>query len=178
MRKAEKIFLKNEIVKIFKIKDCEKYRQFLKEGNLEAIKSLSYFKSIRHNLITEVGLARMARVFAGDVGMEITEIAPSICAIGDGTGTHTTSSTQLFSEVYRKYVSSRASLGNKFIILSHYLPEECEGEFTEEGVFISGNVATANSGVLLSVVALSQAEGNKSSSDALIVERTFILSSS
>jgi len=177
MKKSEFIF-KNERVNIYKIKDCREYRKLLKNGEIDKIKKLAYFKSTKHNLITNKGLERIARVLAGNVNLSIVEIAPSICAIGDGTGTHTASSTQLFSEKYRKYVSSRESYQNKFLILSHYLPEECTGQFTEEGIFIAGDVETANSGVLLSVIALSQSEGNKTNTNALIIERLFTLSSS
>jgi hypothetical protein len=84
---------------------------------------------------------------------------------------HTDASTQLNTETYRKNISSCSYRDNVLYTTSWYLPGDCTGNFREEGIFINGEVATANSGYPLSLVDLTAAEGDKTSTDGLLIER-------
>jgi len=181
MKIIKKEFLfQNEIVNIYKINDCEEYRDLLADKNFDGIKKLAYLKSHKKNVVALVGRERIARTVAGEATISIqdtnAETFPNVCAIGTSDVAHNENSTTLHTEVFRTLITSRSHSDNQFRTLSHYLPEDCDGNFREEAVFMEGDDAVADSGYLLSVVALSAAEGNKTSSDALIVERIFTLS--
>jgi hypothetical protein len=144
------------------------------------IKNLAYFHSVKKNVVCLAGRTQICKVLAGETVLStkdlLGETFPNVCAIGTDDTAHTENSTALYAEDFRKYISSRAPNNNQLVVLSHYLKEDCEGNYREEGVFMKADVDTADDGELLSVVALSATEGNKTSSDALIVERTFTLS--
>lgn len=202
--KKEPVFF-NEKVEIFKIKESAKYKKLRKkieEGLFlkilkffhlinkeqekkrvkklfEEIKSLAYFKSKKKNTVAMVGRARIMKVLAAEANISTkdtnAETFPNVCAIGTDDTAHTENSTTLYTETFRKLLSSRQSEDNKLKAFSHYYPADCDGNFREEAIFMDADDETADDGVLLSVVSLSAAEGNKTSSDGLIVERTFIL---
>ena len=178
-KKREPIF-QNEKVEIFKIKDSPEYRELIEKKDFAGLKKLAYFKSVKKNIVCLTGRTQICKVLAGETTISSkdtnAETFPNVCAIGTDDTAHDENSTALFAEDFRKYISSRESNNNKLIVLSHYLPEDCEGEYREEAIFMEADIDTADDGVLLSVVALDANEGNKTSSDGLIVERTFTLS--
>lgn len=182
--------IKNERVDIYKVKGVEydRLEERLKTEKDEnkrkdiykKIKGLAYLHSVKKNVVCLAGRTQICKVLAGEVSISTKdttfETFPNVCAIGTDDTAHTENSTALYAEDFRKYVASREPNNNKLIVLSHYLKEDCEGSYREEAVFMKADVDTADDGELLSAVALSEEEGNKTSSDALIVERTFTLS--
>jgi hypothetical protein len=196
IQKKELVF-QNEKVDIYKIKGAkyDRLEKKLQDGFLglmneekekirvqniySQIKNLAYFHSVKKNVVCLAGRKRICRILAGETSITSkdtnAETFPNVCAIGTGTDAHTENSTTLHTEVFRKNIASREPKDNKLVVLSHYRKDDCEGNFKEEAIFMQGDVDTADSGHLLSVVTLDVTEGNKTSSDALIVERTFTL---
>jgi hypothetical protein len=189
IQKKEPIF-QNEKVEIFKIRGAkyDKLEEKLKREKDEnkrkdiykEIKNLAYFHSVKKNVVCLAGRTQICKVLAGETVLStkdlLGETFPNVCAIGTDDTAHDENSTALYAEDFRKYISSREPKNNQLVVLSHYLKEDCEGNYREEAAFMKADVDTADDGELLSVVALDATEGNKTSSDALIVERTFTLS--
>jgi len=168
--------MKNEIIKtkgivsIYKIKD-----KLIKPGDsFDDLKKKAYFRSTKNNVICYVGLRCIVSLLSAhnDDYLDWDELYINNSALGDTAG-HTDQSTQLNSESYRKNISSCSYSENELYTTSWYLPGDCSGNYREEGIFIGGDL-TANSGYPLSLVDLTAAEGDKTSSDGLLIERKII----
>ena len=71
-------------------------------------------------------------------------------AIGNGSGTHDDTSTELFNEIFRKQITSKSSPGNKIVLKTDILSDEAVGNWTEIGLFNS-----STGGVMSNVVNIS-----------------------
>ena len=155
------------IIKIYKIKDTPEYRKV--KDDIEKVKELAYFKSEKKNVICDEGIERILQGVAGDFTL-VADLMVNNCALGTTAG-HTKTSSQLNAETYRKNISSCSFSGRVLYTTSYYLPTDCSGNFREEGIFLDGIVATANSGYAFSLVDLDATEGDKTINEALLVER-------
>jgi len=158
-------------VKIYKIKDSKELKEA--GNNFKKIKKLAYFKSEKFNVIPDSGIERVLRAVAAKAST-LTEVQINNCALGT-TGGHTKASTTLNTETYRKNISSVSHSGRYLYTTSYYLPGDCNGNFREEGVFIDGDgTGFVDTGYPLSLVDLTAAEGDKTTSEALLIERVFL----
>jgi len=180
-KKKEILFI-NEKVNIYKIKDSpgiEKELENIKAGEEDKLLKLSYFHSTKKNVIPMVGRQQICKVLAGEAEISIydslAETFPNISAIGTSDAVPTENSTKLTNEVFRKYVQSRSYDQNNLWVMSRYLPTDCEGEFREEAIFLQGNKDIKDSGIPISIINLTPAEGDKTDSEYLIIDRKFIL---
>lgn len=180
--KKKEILFFNEKVNIYKIKDSpgiEKELENIKAGDEDKLLKLSYFHSTKKNVIPMVGRQQFCKILAGEAEISnydyLGESFPNISAIGTSNTVPTENSTKLTSEVFRKNIHSRSFDNNTFWIMSRYLKEDCEGEFREEAIFLQGNKDIKDSGVPISIINLTAAEGDKTSSEYLIIDRKFTL---
>ena len=164
--KQEKIGTKSR-VSIYKIKD----KLIKPSDSFDDLKKKAYFKSEKHNVICYVGLRCITALLSGhnDDYLDWDELLINNVALGSTAG-HTDASTSLNVELYRKNISSCSYSLNKLYTTSWYLPGDCNGNYREEGIFINGNL-TADSGYPFSIVDLTAAEGDKTATDGLLVER-------
>lgn len=93
-------------------------------------------------------------------------------ALGTGTNTPANGDTTLQTETYRNDVASRTNSANIGYITAFYSALEVSGTFREIGLF-SGGTASANTGVLMSRVAINI---TKSTSETLTVDWTITIS--
>ena len=84
-------------------------------------------------------------------------------ALGSGTNAPANTDTQLQTETYRNLVASRSEDNNIGYLTGFFNATETTGTYREAGIFMNAT-ATANSGVLLSRVAINI---TKSSSESL-----------
>jgi hypothetical protein len=171
--KKEGMFIATK-VNIFKVPDGPEYREALRKKDFEAIKKLATFRSQKKNVIPVVGREQIGKILSGHCSVQVKDEAGETwinkCALGTSSTPFTENSTKLGAEAFRKNVSSASYSGKVLRILSHYLPEDISGNFREEGVFINGT-DEKDSGVAFSLINLSAAEGDKSSLEALLIER-------
>ena len=93
-------------------------------------------------------------------------------ALGTGTNTPANTDTTLQTETYRNDVASRTNAANIAYVTAFYSAVEVSGTFREIGLF-AGGTATANTGVLMSRVAINI---TKSTSETLTVDWTLTIS--
>jgi len=180
--KKNEILFFNEKVNIYKIKDSpgiEKELENIKAGDEDKLLKLSYFHSTKKNVIPMVGRQQFCKVLAGEATVSgydlLGESFPNISAIGTSATVPTENSTKLTNEVFRKYVQSRSYNQNTLWVMSRYLKDDCEGSFREEAIFLQGDLNIKDSGFPISIINLTAAEGDKTSSEYLIIERKFTL---
>lgn len=92
-------------------------------------------------------------------------------ALGTGTNTPANSDTQLQTETYRNDVASKTNSANVAYVTAFYSAAEVSGTFREIGLF-AGGTASANTGVLMSRVAINI---TKSTSETLTVDWTLTI---
>lgn len=93
-------------------------------------------------------------------------------ALGTGTNAPAAGNTQLQTETYRNIIASKTQDNNVGYITGFFSDLEVSGTFREIGLF-SNATASANSGVLVSRVAINVA---KSTSESLTVDWTLTIS--
>ena len=93
-------------------------------------------------------------------------------ALGSGTNAPANGDTTLQTEVYRNLVASRSEDNNTGYLTGFFNAIETTGTYREAGVFMNAS-ATANSGVLLSRVAINI---TKSSSESLTLDWELLIS--
>ena len=177
--KKQENLITPEKVDIYKISDSLEYRRALARNDIEAIKNLAKVHFVKHNVVPKTGREQLGKILTKHCSWQASdddaETWINYCAIGTSDTAHTENSTKLHSESFRKLVASGSYSSNIFKTTSHYLPDDCDGSFREEEVVIEGT-DVADSGVAFSIISLSSAEGNKSDSEALLIERTFTIS--
>lgn len=87
---------------------------------------------VKENLVTDIGKNFVADRFINDNVNYVTHLA-----IGNGSGTHNSSSTSLFNEIFRKEIEHKSSEDNKVILITTILGDEAIGNWTELGIFNS-----------------------------------------
>lgn len=92
--------------------------------------------------------------------------------LGSGTNAPSASDTQLQTEVYRNVVASKTNANNVVYITGFFQDTEVTGTFREAALF-SDATAVANSGILVSRVAINV---TKSSSETLTIDWTITVS--
>lgn len=81
-------------------------------------------------------------------------------AVGTGTGTVAATDTQLFTEGFRKSITSSSVSGNQVDFSTFFAAADANFTFTEAGLFGNGATGTANSGTLFTHAAYSYAKTN------------------
>ena len=94
------------------------------------------------------------------------------CALGTSSTSPANSDTQLGTETYRNAIASITNASNVAYATGFFTALEVTGTFAEAGIFSNGT-GTANSGVLLSHVALSV---SKSNTETLTLDWTLTIS--
>jgi hypothetical protein len=93
-------------------------------------------------------------------------------ALGSSTTTPATSNTQLGTETYRNNIASKSNVANIGYTTAYFNATETSGTYREAGIFSNGT-ATANSGVLVSRVAINI---TKTTSQTLTLDWTLTIS--
>lgn len=94
------------------------------------------------------------------------------CALGSSGTAPANADTQLGTEVYRNAIASLSNSANVAFATGFFNAAETSGTYAEAGIFSNGT-GTANTGVLVSHVALSV---TKSTSETLTLDWSFTLS--
>ncbi len=89
-------------------------------------------------------------------------------ALGTSTTTPATSQTQLVAEVYRNNIASKSNIANIGYATAYFNATETSGTYREAAIFSNGT-ATANSGVMVSRVAINV---TKTTSQTLTIDWT------
>lgn len=117
------------------------------------------------NMITNAGLAAMAKAAAGTDSMEIKYLA-----IGSGSNAVEATQTKLVNETARFAVASRSSSGAVTTTVFNMLAGEGVGQIEELGIYVGAAASSeADSGTLLSRVLWSH---DKSNSEEITITRT------
>ena len=145
----------------------------------EELKKGAFLKSKKKNLIVDIGKRQIGKILTKYCEIQSLwddsgQTYPNKCALGTSDAGFTNSSTKLNNEVFRKNIASAQYTMTEFKIISWYTPSDCEGNFREEGIFFEGT-DEKDSGILFSAITLTAAEGDKTSEEALLIERTFSL---
>jgi hypothetical protein len=82
-----------------------------------------------------------------------TPLLATYAAVGSGTNAPANGNTQLQTEAYRNAVASRTSASNIAFVTAFFGATEAVGTHKEAGIFAGGS-GTANTGTLLSRVAI------------------------
>ncbi len=121
------------------------------------------------NIITTVGLAKLAIDLTLDSITDTSDIAPNDVAVGTGTTSPVVGDTTLETETTRNIVINQSSAGGKAFISAFFNETDFTGIIDEVGCFIGGDGVGPDTGTLLSR-ALSNV--NKSSTESLTIEWT------
>lgn len=105
------------------------------------------------NVICTVGKTVIANYLTDPTPDEATARINYV-ALGTNATAPTAADTQLGTEAYRNTVASETNANNVAYVTGFFTAAECNGTYTEAGLFINGTAA-ANSGKLLSHVAIS-----------------------
>lgn len=122
------------------------------------------------NIIPTVGRQNIANNMTAAV--PASSLLINKAALGSGTNTPANTDTILQTETYRNDVASRTNSANIGYVTAFYNATEVSGTFREIGLF-AGGTATANTGVLMSRVAINI---TKSTSETLTVDWTLTIS--
>lgn len=79
-------------------------------------------------------------------------------AIGDGSGSHDKSSTALFSEMYRKQITTKSTPGSSAVFTTTILGDEAVGNWTELGLF---NASSGGTLIAVSNVSYTHVSGDE-----------------
>lgn len=100
------------------------------------------------NMITDAGLAAMAKALTGDPDIEIKYLA-----LGTSDAAVTGAETQLGAEIFRTAITDISRSGSVVTSTFYVLSGEGIGQIEEIGIFVGSTASdTANSGTLLSRV--------------------------
>lgn len=124
-----------------------------------------------HNIVPTVGRAAIAANMTS-VSPTPANILVNYCGVGTGTNAPANGDTQLQTEIFRNAVASRTSASNIAYITGFFAATEGVATLKEAGLFIAGT-ATANSGTLLSRVAINV---TKSNTETLTLDWTITIS--
>lgn len=91
----------------------------------------------RFNVICNVGFNALIKRLVGDVTYS-GYINKAL--LGDGSGTASSTNTQLINEVYRNDMASGTDNSNVVLLTAFFTETECAGSFTEFGNVIDGGV--------------------------------------
>jgi hypothetical protein len=116
-------------------------------------------KRIHHyeNIVPTVGRALIAETLTNP--SPSSSMLASYMALGTGAATPANGDTRLQTETYRNAVASRTNADNVAYLTAFFDATEVSGTFNEAGIFCGGT-ASADSGVLLSHVAINVVKSN------------------
>lgn len=97
-----------------------------------------------HNTVCNAGRT----VILNWLGLVAGQTGINYFAVGNGAGTVSSTDTTLFSEQFRKGVTSSAVTGNQVDVSTFFNSSEGNLTYTEAGIFGNGATATVNSGAL------------------------------
>jgi len=126
--------------------------------------------TIIDNIIPTVGRTMIAN--------NLTSVSPTnvmlanYIALGSGTNTPANADTTLQTETYRNAVASRTNASNIAYVTGFFSATETSGTYREAAIFSNGT-GSANSGVLVSRVAINV---TKSTSETLTIDWTLTIS--
>ena len=132
-------------------------------GNIKRVYNYS-------NIVPTVGRTMIAN--------NLTDTSPdnapriNYVALGAGVNVPANSDTQLQTENYRNAVASQTNSTNIAYVTGFFTSTECNGTYKEAGLFSNGTGA-ANSGVLVSRVAI---DVTKSNTETLTIDWTLTIS--
>ena len=137
------------------VKDCGEYRITINGTDVACIK----------NMITNAGLAALAKALTGLASAEIKYLA-----IGSSSTAVSASQTKLVNETARFALASASSNGAVTTTVFNILAGEGNGSIKEIGIFCGENATSArNSGTMLSRILWSH---DKTNSEEITVTRT------
>lgn len=122
------------------------------------------------NLIPTVGRTMIANNLTSASPTNVMKITH--CALGTNAAAPANGDTQLGTETYRNAIASITNASNIAYATGFFTALEVTGTFAEAGIF-SNATGTANSGILLSHVALSVV---KSNTETLTIDWTLTIS--
>ena len=122
------------------------------------------------NLIPTVGRTMIANNLTNASPTNVMKITHT--ALGTGAVAPANGDTQLGTETYRNAIASITNANNIAYATGFFSASECSGTYTEAGIFSNGT-GSANSGVLLSRVAVSI---TKTTSQTLTIDWTLTIS--
>ena len=130
--------------------------------------TLALDRYVTHNVACNAGRA----VLLNFVGNAASLTGVQYFAVGTGTGTPSSSDTQLFTELYRQVPTATLVSGNQMIITTTFSSAQGNGTYTEAGLCGDGATSSANTGQLF---AHSPYVYNKTSSIVLTNQYTITL---
>lgn len=134
-------------------------------------KSGMWLRKYRYkNLVPTVGRTMIANNLTNASPTNVMKITH--CALGSNAAAPANGDTQLGTEVYRNAIASITNASNVGYATGFFGATETSGTYNEAGIFSNGT-GTANSGVLLSHVAISI---TKSTSVTLTLDWTLTIS--
>lgn len=132
-------------------------------GEIESVQTVE-------NIIPTVGRTMIANNLTNASPTNVMKVTH--CALGTGAGAPDNANTQLATETYRNAIASITNSNNIGYATGFFSAVECNGTYTEAGIFSNGT-GSANSGVLLSRVAVSI---SKTSAQTLTIDWTLTIS--
>ena len=138
----------------------------IRDAKTGLVKRVQIYK----NIIPTVGRT----LIANNLTDASPDNAPRInyVALGTGTNVPANSDTQLQTESYRNQTASETNANNIAYVTGFFGAAECNGTYREAGLFSNGTGA-ANSGVLVSRVAINV---TKSNTETLTIDWTLTIS--
>ena len=141
--------------------------RFTLEDVITGEKIVKYY----HNVVPTVGRTMIANNLTSPTPTNTMLI--NYAALGSNVAVPAIGDTQLGTETYRNVIASRTNLNNVAYATAFFNQTEVTGTFKEAGIFSNAS-ATANSGVLVSHVAI---DITKTNTQKLTIDWTLTLTS-
>lgn len=146
---------------------CLGMYRFTLEDESTGEKEIQYY----HNIIPTVGLTNLANNLVSASPTYTLKV--NYAALGSGTNTPAAGDTTLQTETYRNAIASTTNSTNVAYATAYFNQTETTGTYREAGIF-SNATGTANSGVLMSRVAINI---TKTSTQKLTIDWTITFTS-